>query len=141
MVLVKDFYDAYAEAYADPAEHETALAIFCMGFFGDFSCRVGMGPGKCDLLQKELPKLLATKFKSDLSDYYSGSVESAEDNIKQTMKLYAAEKSPEAALAALVVFICKDVKQENPAYAKYARERINNLLKEAIPFEELVRKF
>lgn len=139
MVLIKDFYDQFGAAYAEPAVPETELSVHFMGFF--MHVANVLGPHK--QLPDTLAPHLAQKITNELSDYIKDDIATVKNSLLETAQFYAGQPTQPTAIgdlpvAALVQHICQAVMNSEPEYAAYVHERVHNMLEVAVPFKELV---
>lgn len=139
MVLIKDFYDQFGAAYAEPALPETDLSVHFMGFFLRV-CEV-LAPG-LQLAEKMAPHL-AKKISEELEAYGQKDIVGVKETLLTTADFYSKQPKQPTSLgdlpvAALVQHICETVMNSTPEYAAYTDERVRNMLEVAVPFKQLV---
>lgn len=141
MVLIRDFFSAFGNAYNEPAKPETELSVRCMAFMLDVSYRIA--PDKRAILETTLPGLLAVKIHNELVEYSPTPAEQIRAELISMANAYGKEPAQETKLGplpidSLVEYICTVTNNHETGFKGYVRERVLNLIEAAIPFQELV---
>lgn len=142
MALIPEFFSAFGNATDEPSKPETELCVRFMAFMLDTVYR--LAPEKRAIFEAKLPELVAQKIHNELQEYTSTPADQIKDEIISMAKSYSTEPTQETKLVpvplnSLVEYVCVVSKNLQPGFKAYVQQRIQKLIEDDIPFEQLVK--